>query len=158
MAYGRVDTAAALLRTISTLNNLSPRPDLAVISGDIADSALLEKYAHAIKLFVAIPGNYDRRALVRRNVSPSRLWNGGCALNTVRRIDGLDIFLIDSTVAGAAHGEPDAPTLSWLDKILGASAARSALLFLHHPPADTGIAYTDTVRLRNSDALAEVLG
>ena len=36
----------------------------------------------------------------------------GCALNTVRRIDGLDIFLIDSTVAGAAHGELDAPTLS----------------------------------------------
>jgi len=35
-----------------------------------------------------------------------------CALNTVRRIDGLDIFLIDSTVAGAAHGELDAPTLS----------------------------------------------
>lgn len=64
-AYGRIDTAAALLRAISTLSNLSPRPDLAVISGDIADSALLEEYAHAIKLFVGIPGNYDRRALVR---------------------------------------------------------------------------------------------
>jgi hypothetical protein len=30
----------------------------------------------------------------------------------VRRIDRLDIFLIDSTVAGTAHGELDAPTLS----------------------------------------------
>jgi|SRR5262245_20141973 len=47
LAYGRVDTAAALLRTISTLNNLSPRPDLVVISGDITDSALPEEYAHA---------------------------------------------------------------------------------------------------------------
>ena len=58
----------------------------------------------------------------------------------------------------AAHGELDAATLSWLDKALGASTTRSALLFLHHPPFDTGIAYTDVVRLRNSDAFAAVLG
>jgi 3',5'-cyclic-AMP phosphodiesterase len=43
LAYGRVDTAAVLLRSIGTLNALSPRrPDLVVISGDIADSALPE--------------------------------------------------------------------------------------------------------------------
>ena len=34
LAYGRVDTAAALLRAIDTLNAMSPRPDLVVISGD----------------------------------------------------------------------------------------------------------------------------
>src|SRR5262245_18617565 len=55
---------------------------------------------------------------------------------------GLDILLIDSTVAGAPHGKLDAPTLSWLDESLGASTTRPALLFLHHPPFD-GIAYTD---------------
>jgi 3',5'-cyclic AMP phosphodiesterase CpdA len=80
-----------------------------------------------------------------------------CALNIVRRIDGLDILLIDSTVKGAAHGELDAPTLTWLDGALGASPTRPALLFLHHPPFDTGIAYTDAARLRNADALAAVL-
>jgi Icc protein len=42
LAYGRVDTAAVLLRSIGTLNALSPRPDLVVIFGDIADSALPE--------------------------------------------------------------------------------------------------------------------
>jgi len=82
----------------------------------------------------------------------------GCALNTVRRIDGLDIFLIDSTVAGAAHGELVVATPSWLDKARGASSTRSALHFLHHPPFDTRIAYTDAVRLRNCDAFAAVLG
>lgn len=47
-------------------------PDLVVISGDIANSALPEEYAHATKLlgalkvpFVAIPGNHDRRPLMR---------------------------------------------------------------------------------------------
>jgi 3',5'-cyclic-AMP phosphodiesterase len=43
LAYDRVDTAAALLRSIDTLNAMSPEPDLVVISGDIADSALPEE-------------------------------------------------------------------------------------------------------------------
>jgi 3',5'-cyclic AMP phosphodiesterase CpdA len=160
LAYGRVDTAKALLRTIDTLNGLSPRPDLIVISGDIADSALPEEYAHATKLlgalqmpFVAIPGNHDRRALIRETFPDPAYGTSDCALNTMRRIEGLDIFLIDSTVASAPHGELDAPTLAWL----GASTTRPAFLFLHHPPFDTGIAYTDAVRLRNADALAAVL-
>jgi 3',5'-cyclic AMP phosphodiesterase CpdA len=164
LAYGRVDTAAALLRTIGTLNGLSPRPDLVVISGDIADSALPEEYTHATKLlgalrvpFVAIPGNHDRRALVRETFPDPTYGMADSALNTVRRIGGLDIFLIDSTVPGAAHGELDAPTLTWLDGTLGASTTRPAFLFLHHPPFDTGIVYTDAARLRNADALAAVL-
>jgi 3',5'-cyclic-AMP phosphodiesterase len=143
----------------------SARPDLVVISGDIADSALPEEYAHATKLlgalqvpFVAIPGNHDRRPLIRETFPDPAYGTADCALNTLRRIDGLDILLINSTVAGAPHGELDAPTLSWLDETLGASTTRPALLFLHHPPFDTGIAYTDAVRLRNSDALAAVLG
>ena len=143
----------------------SARPELVVISGDIADSALPEEYAHATKLpgalqvpFVAIPGNHDRRPLIRETFPDPAYGTADCALNTLRRIDGLDILLIDSNVAGAPHGELDAPTLSWLDETLGASTTRPALLFLHHPPFDTGIAYTDAARLRNSDALAAVLG
>lgn len=97
LAYGRVDTATALLRTISTLNGLSPRPDLVVISGDIADSALPEEYAHATKLlgalkvpFVAIPGNHDRRPLMRESFPDSAYGEPGWALNKVRRVNCPD--------------------------------------------------------------------
>jgi len=83
----------------------------AVISGDIADSALPEEYAHATKLpgalqvpFVAIPGNHERRPLIRETFPDPAYGTADCALNTLRRIDGLDILLIDSTVAGAPHG------------------------------------------------------
>ena len=106
---------------------------------------------------MAIPGNHDRRALVRETFPDPTYGMADSALNTVRRIGGLDIFLIDSTVTGAAHGELDAPTLTWLDGTLGASTTRPAFLFLHHPPFDTGIVYTDAARLRNADALAAVL-
>jgi 3',5'-cyclic AMP phosphodiesterase CpdA len=38
LAYGRVDTAAALGRCIAALNEFAPKPDLVVISGDLADT------------------------------------------------------------------------------------------------------------------------
>src|SRR5262249_37846577 len=73
LAYGRVDTAAALLRSIDTLNLLSPRPNLVVISGDIADSSRHRGYEQARALvraieipFAVIPGNHDRRAPMRK--------------------------------------------------------------------------------------------
>jgi 3',5'-cyclic-AMP phosphodiesterase len=160
-----VDTAAALLRSIDTLNLISPRPDLVVISGDIADSSRPEEYEHARSLlgalqipFAVIPGNHDRRAPMRK-VFPDPAYGpvDGCALNSIRSVDGLDIFLVDSTVPGAAHGELDAATLAWLDDTLTASMTRPALLFLHHPPFNTGIVYTDAMRLRNAGSLAAVL-
>ena len=164
LAYGRVDTAAALTRSIDTLNRLSPRPDLVVISGDIANSALPEEYERAKTLleklqmpFAAIPGNHDRRIPMRKALPDPGYRAPESALNAVRRIGRLDILLIDSTVPGAPHGELDAATLAWLDGALAASATRPALLFLHHPPFKTGIVYTDAMRLRNADALAALL-
>ena len=164
LAYGRVDTAAALTRSIDTLNRLSPQPDLVVISGDIANSALPEEYERAKTLleklqmpFAAIPAITTAAyqcarscpiQVMERRKAPSMRYAASVE---------LDILLIDSTVPGAPHGELDAATLAWLDDALAASATRPALLFLHHPPFNTGIVYTDTMRLRNADALAALL-
>ena len=164
LAYGRIDTAAALTRAIDTINRISPRPDLVVISGDIANSALPEEYERASSLlgdlqmpFAAIPGNHDRRIPMRRAMPDPSYGAAESALNAMRSVGEIDVLLIDSTVPGAAHGELDATTLAWLDSALAASATRPALLFLHHPPFNTGIVYTDAIRLRNADALAALL-
>jgi 3',5'-cyclic-AMP phosphodiesterase len=161
-AYGCVDTAAALTRAIATLNGMAPRPDLVVISGDIAHSALPEEYEHATKLlgalqipYAAIPGNHDDRALMRE-VFPDPAYGAG-ALNSTRRVGEVDVLLIDSTVPDAVHGELDATTLSWLDNKLAASSTRPALLFLHHPPFDTGIVSSDGMRLLDANPLAALI-
>ena len=162
-AYGCVDTAAALTAAIDTLNRFSPRPDLVVISGDIAHAALPEEYRHATKLlralqipFATIPGNHDRRSALRE-AFPDPAYGAADALNSTRRVGELDILLIDSTVPDALHGELDPATLGWLEKTLAASSTRPALLFLHHPPFDTGIVSSDEMRLLNADALAALL-
>ena len=72
LAYGQVDTAAALTRCVAALNYFRPRPQLVVISGDLADTPAAEEYEHLKRLlapleigFAAIPGNHDSRALMR---------------------------------------------------------------------------------------------
>lgn len=164
LAYGRSDTAAALARCVDELNRFSPRPDLVVISGDLADTPSAEEYAHLLQLlrplaiaFVATPGNHDDRALLRAALPGQPYAKPGGALNLAIAAGPLDIVLADSSVPGRAYGELDADTLTWLDTTLAASATRPALLFLHHPPFVTGIRHMDVQNLRNADALAAVL-
>jgi Icc protein len=72
LAYGRVDTAKALTRCVAALNEFRPRPDLVVISGDLADTPTAEEYDHLKRLlaplelpWMGIPGNHDSRELMR---------------------------------------------------------------------------------------------
>ena len=164
LAYDRVDTAAALKRCVEELNRFSPRPDLVVISGDLADTPAKEEYDHLKSLlapleipFVAIPGNHDDRALMRAGLSDQAYAQSAGALNLACSVGELDVVLLDSSVPGAPHGQLDAGTLTWLDTALAASLTRPALLFLHHPPFVTGIAHMDVQNLRNACDLAALL-
>jgi 3',5'-cyclic-AMP phosphodiesterase len=163
LAYGKVDTAAALSRCIAALNCFTPRPDFVVISGDLADTPTEEEYRHIETLltpltipYSAIPGNHDDRALMRAMFANGAFATAD-ALNSMHSVDGLDLLLADSSVPGHPYGLLDAPTLSWLDEQLASSAERPALLFLHHPPFVTGIGHMDVQNLRNADALHGLL-
>ncbi len=164
LAYDRVDTAAALTRCVVELNRLKPRPDLVVITGDLVDTPRTEEYQHltgllaALELpFLAVPGNHDARAMLRDALPDQPYAEPSGALNIAAAVKDLDILLLDSSVPGAAHGELDAATLTWLDAALGRSTTRPALLFLHHPPFATGIEHMDVQNLRNAAALEAIL-
>jgi 3',5'-cyclic-AMP phosphodiesterase len=166
LAYGHVDTAAALARCIRELNRFAPRPDLVVMSGDLVDAPLPAAYDHLVDLlaklelpFAAIPGNHDGRELFRAALPGQVYAPTGAALNLMRTVGAVDVVLLDSVVPGAAHGELDAATLAWLDAALAASEERRrpALIFLHHPPFVTGIDYMDAQNLRNARDLAALV-
>jgi len=164
LAYGQVDTAAALTRCVATLNAFSPRPDLVVISGDLADTPVAEEYEHLNRLlapleigFAAVPGNHDSRELMRAALPKGGYAQSTGALNSLHAVGPLDLVLLDSSVPGKPHGELEAATLAWLDATLALSSTRPALIFLHHPPFVTGIHHMDVQNLRNAGALANVL-
>jgi 3',5'-cyclic AMP phosphodiesterase CpdA len=164
LAYGRVDTAAALTRCIETLNRLDPRPDLVVISGDLVDTPTPEAYAHLVRLLarleiacVAIPGNHDDRTLMRAALPQTRHATTSGPLNAHHEIGPIDVVLLDSTVPGKPHGLLDGATLGFLDATLSGTPTRPALVFLHHPPFVTGIAHMDVQNLHNAAALADAI-
>ena len=164
LAYGRVDTARALARCVAALNEFKPRPDLVVISGDLADTPTAEEYEHVKRLlaelelpFIGVPGNHDSRELMRAAFPEQPYAAPSGPLNQTRSIAGLEVILLDSSVPGKPHGELDAPTLRWLDATLKLSPQRPALLFLHHPPFQTGIWHMDRQNLLNAGELAAVI-
>ena len=163
LAYGRVDTAKALERCVAALNAFAPRPDLVVISGDLADTPTAGEYAYLQRLlaplelpFVCIPGNHDSRELMRAALPQAYALPSG-PLNQRLDIGGLELVLLDSSVPGQPHGELEAPTLQWLEATLESSADRPALVFLHHPPFKAGIWHMDRQNLRNAAELAAVV-
>jgi 3',5'-cyclic AMP phosphodiesterase CpdA len=163
LAYGRVDTAKALERCVTALNEFNPAPDFVVISGDLADTATAEEYQYLKRLlaplkpsFAGIPGNHDSRELMRAGFPSAYAFPSG-PLNQKIAIGGLDLLLLDSSVSGEPHGILEAPTLQWLDAALASAADRPALLFLHHPPFKTGIWHMDRQNLLNAGELAAII-
>jgi 3',5'-cyclic-AMP phosphodiesterase len=164
LAYGRVDTAKALERCVAALNEFAPAPDFVVISGDLADTPMREEYDQLKRLlaplklpFAAIPGNHDSRDMMRAAFPEAAYAFSSGPLNQRLAVGGLDLLLLDSSVAGKPHGELDASTLQWLDAQLARDANRPALLFLHHPPFVAGIWHMDRQNLINAGELAAVI-
>lgn len=164
LAYGRVDTAAALERCVAALNAFRPKPDFVVISGDLADTPTAEEYQYLQRLLAplesplaGIPGNHDSRELMRAALPSAAYAFPSGPLNQRVEIGRLDLLLLDSSVPGKPHGELDAPTLQWLDATLASAPDRPALVFLHHPPFKTGIWHMDRQNLCNAGELAAVV-
>jgi 3',5'-cyclic AMP phosphodiesterase CpdA len=164
LAYGRVDTAAALERCVAALNAFSPKPDFVVISGDLADTPTTAEYDYLkcllapLKLpFAGIPGNHDSRDMMRAAFPLAPYASASGPLNQRIEIGGLDLLLLDSSVHGKPHGELEAPTLQWLDATLASSPDRPALVFLHHPPFTAGIWHMDRQNLLNAAEFAPII-
>src|SRR5438309_2233160 len=70
--FGRVDTRGHFLRAIDHLRALMPKPDVLVMTGDLADSGSPEEYEIvydalerlSIPAFI-VPGNHDNREGMR---------------------------------------------------------------------------------------------
>ena len=164
LAYGVVDTAAALARCVAFLNGLAPRPDIVVVTGDLVDFGRDEEYARFRDLmaplairYVVLPGNHDARDAMRRAFGEHAYLPAHGPLDAALDMGDLRLLLLDSSVPGRPHGVVSDETLDWLATQLRAHPDRPTLVFLHHPPFVTGIRHMDVQNLANADALARVL-
>jgi 3',5'-cyclic AMP phosphodiesterase CpdA len=113
LAYGQVDTAAALLRCVAELNRFTPRPEIVVVTGDLVDTPTAAEYEHLKRLLApleipvaVVPGNHDARGLLRAAFPAQRYAPVTDALNLSLPVGPLDVVLLDSSVPNA----PQPPT------------------------------------------------
>jgi 3',5'-cyclic AMP phosphodiesterase CpdA len=155
---GTVDTAALLRAAIARLNGLRPRPDLVVLSGDLADRGgaatyrVLRELLAGLELpYLLMPGNHDDGAALRI-AFPEQDFVGDPLLCQHRQTAAGDLLLLDTTVFHRSHGRFDDAQHDWLQRSLRPGVP--TLLFLHHPPFATGIGGMDGIALHHGDRLA----
>ncbi len=164
-AYGVAATAENLTSCVAHINQLRPKPDLVIVTGDITFSGLREEAERAAVLlenldcpWFLVPGNHDDRSILC-----SVFAQHGCPasdkdfLNYV--IEGYEIRLIgmDSSIPDAPGGEIGKSAADWLAQQLADTPEKSTIIFMHHPPVKFGVMETDEDGFIGADRLGALI-
>jgi 3',5'-cyclic-AMP phosphodiesterase len=150
-----VDANATLGAAIDFLNELTPRPVAVVATGDLTDNGLPSEY-EALRALLArcdlpvylTPGNHDEpQPLLDAFPEHGYLPRRGGPLHYAIDDHPVRLVGVDTTHPGYHDGELGDDELAWLDETLAARPGTPTLVFMHHPPFDTGVWWMDCVGL-----------
>jgi 3',5'-cyclic-AMP phosphodiesterase len=138
---------------IDAIANLSPRPDVLLLTGDISQDDSPASYLYVRSRLQDLnipthwlPGNHDQ------NLEARAFLNQGCISgdrNFVR--GGWQFILLDSMVEQQPYGELSAQQLQFLDEQLVMDLP--TLIAIHHQAIPSGLTYMDNMGLKNAAAL-----
>lgn len=146
-----VERAKSVMRHLTSLPG---QLDAIIVSGDIADHALLAEYETAGELLttdlplIICPGNHDLVPEFEKVFGPA---------NQALRLDEVTIALADSSIPHHNEGYLADDTIAWLDEVLAERPDVPALIGMHHPPVTIGFPFVDGIRLQEPERLAAVL-
>ncbi|HYD14312.1 MAG TPA: phosphodiesterase [Allosphingosinicella sp.] len=134
-------------QTLKVLASMTPRPDLLLVTGDIADNGddrdSYERFkaATADLPFRVCPamGNHDNRAIFRE-VFPGTPAVDGYIQYVVEDLP-VRIIVLDTLEIGRHGGGFDEVRARWLEARLAEAPERPTLIVLHHPPIATGLSW-----------------
>lgn len=165
---GRMNTETALHRAVAHVGSLNPRPDLVLLTGDLAERGSVGEYAVVRDALsplcmpvYAIPGNHDDSAVAMAALPAfmpvqSDAPSGTCCYHVQH--GGLHLIGLDTVVAGRSHGALEGSQIEWLGDALHRCGGEPVLIFMHHPPLPTGIEAMDACSLMTgADALAALV-
>ena len=143
-------TAEHLERCVVRLNNLDPKPDIVVATGDLVDRAQASEYERLKSIldglempFYLLCGNHDSREnMVPVFADHDYLPKDGFLQYTLEDLP-IRVICGDTRVANQISGTMCAERLQWLDETLAAEPDRPTVVFLHHPPFASGLAPMD---------------
>ncbi|MDO9416395.1 2', 3'cyclic nucleotide phosphodiesterase SpdA [Pararhizobium sp.] len=164
-----LDPYQRLKAGIDHVNRYHPDADAVVITGDLTHRADPASYRRLKALLgqlvppLAITvGNHDERDTFLDTFTEAVTDENGFVQRTIDYPDAR-LILLDSLYAPpydypASHAGYLCPKrLAWLDRQLAEAGGKPCLLFLHHPPHDTGFSGMDMIKLVNGDAFYELI-
>ena len=167
LAYGKVDTAAALAAAVETINRILPQidpVDLVVVTGDLTDFGSEEEYrrfrdimAPLVVPYRAIPGNHDHRETMRAAFADQDWMPKDGPIDWIEELTDVVLVGLDTLVQGSSHGQLDEGSLAFLRESFASHPAKPFLIGLHHPPFTTGIHGMDIRNLLQSEPLRDLL-
>jgi len=167
-AYGKVPTGDNLARCVNHINNLSPQPDIVLVTGDVTFDGTAEETALAGRLlgdlrmpWYVVPGNHDNPDTLKV------LQHGWERAPMIRKESrGFDYFLsdfavsllgIDSSTPNSPGGKVSNDQAKWIHRCLVENGDKPVILFLHHPPVRCGVLETDEDGFEGADLLGAVV-
>ena len=166
LAFGHLDTGQMLAQAVERVLGLDPRPDLVLMTGDLADGGAPAPYQelrrHLAPLpmpLYLMPGNHDDRVALRDAFPEAGyLRQDPEFLHFDLDLGRLRLIALDSLVPGQVHGALCPRRLEWLAQRLEEQRDKPVLLAIHHPPFTTGIAQMDAYGLQEGAAeFAEIV-
>lgn len=154
-----MQTVKSFKTVIEQVSNLSPRPDLVLLTGDLTQdetAASYQRLRDAIDALgipaYAIPGNHDVPA-----VMTPILQGGQFATARSLQKQNWNLILLNSVISGATAGRLAETELAFLDEQLSAYPDFPALVTLHHPPCLINSTWMDDIGLLNAEDFFAVL-
>jgi 3',5'-cyclic-AMP phosphodiesterase len=154
-----------LLRGLRMLQESGIRPDVFLLTGDLADAGDPVCYDDLAAILAAaadengasviyLPGNHDDRAAFRRHLLGGA---GQEPINQTHWRDGLRIIALDSTIPGEGGGALDDQTLGYLRSEIATAAPDGTVVALHHPPFPSPIQPMAQIALRDPERLRDAI-
>lgn len=167
LVYRSVDANEGLRKAVVKINAMSPQPDCVVCTGDLTNRGRAAQYevfgtivAQLRAPLLVIPGNHDDAACLARTLPD--LWNikeasgPGIVHDHGQGPNKTRLILLNSVIDGEHHGHIDDERQDWLRTHLD-NAPDHVLIFLHHPPFETGIWWMDAIGNSGGSILENIL-
>ena len=159
-----VPTGVLLEEVLAHVWESGLRPDHVVITGDHAHDDRAETYAAVRELLEPVldrlwplPGNHDDRATLRAAFADRVPGQGSDRINFAFTAGDWLCLGLDTQLTGAVAGRLGADQAAWIRRQLAAHDPRAAVLFMHHPPVELGLAWLDRIGLEDADVLLHLL-
>ncbi len=163
LAFDRVNPFDNARATLETVAGLAVRPDMILLTGDLADAGEDAAYAwldqelsrHGIPAYV-IPGNHDLREPMRAAFGHHGYLPRDGYLHYVIDTGPVRIIALDTVIERVTAGRFCEERLSWLADRLAEDRASPTLVMMHHQPILTGGPF-DAMGIDGREALEKVI-